>query len=239
MSRAAFTVSLALHAGALALFGDWAGSHATDHGPGRAEPTVSFLIESDAYAEPLVGVEQPAASPPEPEVAIFTQPVEPPVLVTPPPLPPQLTSVGPLAVAADISPPLEKVSAKREAAPARRKEIAPRRGANGNEGGAQIGGGSGGGQRGDYTPPRYRTRYKPPYPASARAEHLEGIVVVLVSVDPSGRVSRAAIQHGSGHPALDRAALDSVRTWRFDPATRNGVAVRAKVEVPVRFRFAD
>jgi protein TonB len=62
--------------------------------------------------------------------------------------------------------------------------------------------------------------------------------MLLVAVDASGHVTGTSIRQSSGHPVLDRAALQAVQNWRFEPARREGLAVAAQVEVPVRFRFA-
>ncbi len=94
------------------------------------------------------------------------------------------------------------------------------------------------GELAGYVPPQFRLRYKPPYPPEARAQRWEGTVLLLVSVDAAGRVTRAAVRHSCGHPVLDRSALDSVRTWRFEPARQNGLTTAAEVEVPVRFSLS-
>ena len=41
----------------------------------------------------------------------------------------------------------------------------------------------------------------------------------------------------SGSRALDRAAVDAVRQWTFEPAVRGGRTVAADVQVPVTFRI--
>ncbi len=42
-----------------------------------------------------------------------------------------------------------------------------------------------------------------------------------------------------GETALDNAAMEAVRDWRFEPAKRNGVPVRAWAVVPVEFKLID
>jgi len=96
-----------------------------------------------------------------------------------------------------------------------------------------------GGHGGTAARPR-PTAISPPlpaaYPAAARAQRLEGTVLLLVSVDSAGRVARAEIQRSSGH-ACSMGRLESVRSWRFEPARQDGAPTAAQVEVPVRFRF--
>jgi protein TonB len=47
------------------------------------------------------------------------------------------------------------------------------------------------------------------------------------------------LDRSSGESALDESALEAVRTWRFEPARRNGVPVRAWAIVPVEFKLLD
>ncbi|HEV2348407.1 MAG TPA: TonB family protein [Terriglobia bacterium] len=53
----------------------------------------------------------------------------------------------------------------------------------------------------------------PIYPPEAKAAHIQGEVVLQVTVDEDGGVSDVEVE--SGPPALAKAALDAVRQWRF------------------------
>lgn len=75
----------------------------------------------------------------------------------------------------------------------------------------------------------------PRYPAVARRRGYEGRVVLRVVVDANGAVEAIEVAESSGHRILDRAALRTVRAWRFVPARRDGAPVAASVAVPVRF----
>lgn len=84
--------------------------------------------------------------------------------------------------------------------------------------------------------PDDRFRNRPPvYPreAAARGEH--GAVIVVIHVSERGTTAGADVQSGSGYPALDQAALDAVRKWRFRPALKDGKAV--PFDMPMRFVF--
>lgn len=83
--------------------------------------------------------------------------------------------------------------------------------------------------------PRYRDNARPDYPPLARVRGYQGVVVLIVEVLADGRVGQVGIKRSAGHVILDRAALEAVRTWRFDPGRREGRAVTMSVEVPVRF----
>jgi protein TonB len=78
---------------------------------------------------------------------------------------------------------------------------------------------------------------KPAYPVPALRERQQGTVVVLAQVDVAGQVSDARVVHRSGSFMLDRAAMNEVRRWKFEPALHNGQPVVASVEVPVSYRL--
>ncbi|MDF1799341.1 MAG: energy transducer TonB [Planctomycetota bacterium] len=59
-------------------------------------------------------------------------------------------------------------------------------------------------------------------------------VHVLFLVDPSGRVTKPKVQK-STNPAFERAALDAVKQWRFEPGKRKGEAVSFRMRVPITF----
>jgi len=75
------------------------------------------------------------------------------------------------------------------------------------------------------------SRPPPRYPSRARRRGQQGRVVLLVQVGASGTVTRLQVSHSSGHRLLDRAALKTVKGWRF--ADHGGQRVR----VPIVFRL--
>jgi TonB family protein len=60
----------------------------------------------------------------------------------------------------------------------------------------------------------------PVYPAVSRTAHVSGDVVVKVTLDVEGHVAQA--EAVSGPPLLQRASLDSVRSWIFAKPPREG-----------------
>ncbi|MGB7739985.1 MAG: energy transducer TonB [Steroidobacteraceae bacterium] len=81
---------------------------------------------------------------------------------------------------------------------------------------------------------------KPPvYPPRCLRLGIEGTVRLRVLVGEDGRPQDAAIGRSSGDAGLDQAALDAVRTWRFEPAKRDGVPLRAWCIVPITFSLQD
>lgn len=79
------------------------------------------------------------------------------------------------------------------------------------------------------------SRPAPRYPMEAMRRNIGGVVQVRATVGPDGGVERLELASGSGNRHLDRAAMEAVRRWRFQPATRGGVPVSAEVLVPVEF----
>lgn len=77
----------------------------------------------------------------------------------------------------------------------------------------------------------------PRYPWSARVHGDEGRVVVSVWVSARGEAERLAVLRSSGYAALDRAALEAVGHWRFEPARRGGADTASLLYVPVIFRL--
>jgi len=72
----------------------------------------------------------------------------------------------------------------------------------------------------------------PDYPPSARRKGIEGVVVVLIDVQPDGHCENARLAESSGNDALDDAALSAIRKWRYDPRSNNAPEIRR-----VRFVF--
>jgi TonB family protein len=85
-----------------------------------------------------------------------------------------------------------------------------------------------------FDPPLAIKKVSPSYPASARAANISGIVFVSAEIDEDGKVETAnAI---SGPIALRQAAEDAAKKWRFKPARRNGVPVRATQQLQFSFQ---
>jgi TonB family protein len=78
-----------------------------------------------------------------------------------------------------------------------------------------------------------RRKVPPQYPPTARASRIEGLVVVELEVDETGRV--VAARPLSGHALLRDAAVAAARQWTFTPTTVGGSA--AKVVGTISFNF--
>lgn len=75
----------------------------------------------------------------------------------------------------------------------------------------------------------------PPYPREAVQKGQEGLVVLTVFVDKSGRAQKVEIKKSSNFRLLDDSARKTIKRWKFDPAQMGLLKVDAKVEVPIRF----
>jgi protein TonB len=78
---------------------------------------------------------------------------------------------------------------------------------------------------------------RPDYPRASVRRGEEGRVLVRLGLDASGAVVSASVVTSSGHPRLDRAALEAVRRWSFHPAFEAGVAVPSELVHAVVFRL--
>jgi TonB family protein len=75
----------------------------------------------------------------------------------------------------------------------------------------------------------------PAYPAEAKAQRIQGTVVVEVVTGTDGRVDAA--QAVEGPEALRSTAEDYARGWRFAPIKVDGKPVRARFKLTMPFRL--
>jgi protein TonB len=76
------------------------------------------------------------------------------------------------------------------------------------------------------------------YPEDARAQGIEGLVVVRYDVAVDGRVINARVVRADPPNVFDDAALASVRSWRFNPALADGVPRATQdIESTVTFKL--
>jgi len=89
------------------------------------------------------------------------------------------------------------------------------------------------------TQARYRETPRPDYPESARREGREGRVLLRVLIDDQGRSKQVEINRSSGSDALDRAATEAIKRWRFYPARYGDRAIDSWIKIPIEFALAN
>ena len=77
---------------------------------------------------------------------------------------------------------------------------------------------------------------RPEFPESARANGVEGLVVLKIVVEKDGSVGKISVMKGE-EPFL-AAALAAVKTWKYTPAQLDGeaIAVFRVVKIPFRLK---
>jgi serine/threonine-protein kinase len=80
---------------------------------------------------------------------------------------------------------------------------------------------------GSVSPPRKISGDPPPYPDEARRVNLVGTVKVEMIVNENGEPTDLRVV-GSAGEILDRAVVNAVRTWKYEPATKGGVRVQVR-----------
>lgn len=75
----------------------------------------------------------------------------------------------------------------------------------------------------------------PDYPLELACAGIDGQTTLQLTIGPDGRITGSRLERGSGSAALDRLAQDAVKQWRFEPATRGGQPIEARIRVPITF----
>jgi periplasmic protein TonB len=75
----------------------------------------------------------------------------------------------------------------------------------------------------------------PTYPVLARSVRLQGEVTIDALIDSTGKV--ADMKPLSGPVALQQAAMDALRQWKYEPARLDGQPVSTHLSVTIKFRL--
>jgi periplasmic protein TonB len=101
--------------------------------------------------------------------------------------------------------------------------------------GGSIGGGvfrMGGG----VSAPTLLSKVEPEYSEEARKAKYQGVVLLYVEVDPSGKAVNIRVLHSLGL-GLDEKAMEAVKKWRFKPGLKDGRPVTVQAQIEVNFRL--
>lgn len=88
----------------------------------------------------------------------------------------------------------------------------------------------------DIVAPRAIFEPDPEYSEEARRAQLQGTCLLWLVVDADGNTRDVRVVRSLGL-GLDEKSIEAVRTWRFEPATKNGQAVAVQINVETSFRL--
>ncbi len=74
----------------------------------------------------------------------------------------------------------------------------------------------------------------PGYPTDLKRLGIGSRVMLEFVVDESGNVQQAKVLDGE-YPEFNKASLDAIRKWKFQPATKYGKAVKVRLRLPMDF----
>jgi protein TonB len=75
------------------------------------------------------------------------------------------------------------------------------------------------------------------YPASARVDHAEGKVVVKAAINEDGSIGEVEVFQSSGHPGLDKAAVETMREAAPFHLPRPLGQPRMTIKIPMSYRL--
>ncbi len=84
-------------------------------------------------------------------------------------------------------------------------------------------------------PPKPVQQGPMPYPVRAKAQGIEGYVLMSVLISPTGEVERIKVLESQPSGTFDDTAIAGVKNWKFEPASYQGESVRVWARQRVRF----
>jgi TonB family protein len=85
-------------------------------------------------------------------------------------------------------------------------------------------------------PPHPTHSPDPEFSEEARKAKYQSVVVLGGTVNPQGTFTDLCVLRGAG-AGLDEKSIDTVRTWKFEPATLQGQPVAVYISVAVSFHL--
>jgi TonB family protein len=82
--------------------------------------------------------------------------------------------------------------------------------------------------------PKRINKVDPVYPEEARKSGLSGIVMLDATIDIHGKVDKLKVVKGE-HEILNKAAVEAVKQWVYEPVVIDGKPVPVKFTVTVKF----
>jgi TonB family protein len=90
---------------------------------------------------------------------------------------------------------------------------------------------------GDIKPPKLIKQVAPVYPDEARKAGVEGVVILEAKTDEQGNVVATRVLRSI--PALDKAAVDALKQWKYEPMIIDGKPRGIVFTVTVRFALKE
>ncbi len=79
----------------------------------------------------------------------------------------------------------------------------------------------------------------PAYPEELACAGVSGQVGIILNIGADGMPKDVRVEDGSGHPELDKAAVDAVKGWKFQAGTSRGKPAETPLRVPITFTAPD
>ena len=86
-------------------------------------------------------------------------------------------------------------------------------------------------------PPALVKSVDPVYPDADRKAGNQGEVMLRVLISADGTVQRVSVLNSDVSPAMEQAAIDAVKQFVFEPAKKDGVPVKARMAIPIKFKL--
>ena len=77
----------------------------------------------------------------------------------------------------------------------------------------------------------------PDYPVEAKADHIQGDVILRATIDREGKI--VELKSVQGDPLLVEAALKAVKQWKYKPFLLDGVPLEVESQVTVNFTLEE
>ncbi|MFB0564117.1 MAG: TonB family protein [Candidatus Aminicenantaceae bacterium] len=90
--------------------------------------------------------------------------------------------------------------------------------------------------KGNIKPSKLIHKVDPVYPETARQARISGIVILEATTDTKGNVIKVKVLRPV-HPELDKAAIDAIKQWKYEPIIIKGKPVGVTFTVTVRFNL--
>jgi protein TonB len=218
-------------------------------GPGRFSPgglVAAVGINAGVIGALMFAAPYAAPTPEEPPMTIIDVPIEPPV--TPPPEPQPREAVKPTALPY-VPKPIIPLIQPLDTGPTT-TDVLPLTPPSPGTGTLE---GTGTGESVTVDPPapppallvgpaldaRYADALQPPYPAAEQRLGNDGRVTVRVRIGADGRVKEVRRVSATSDAFFRATEQQALRRWRFQAATRNGVAEEGWKTMTVTFVLAD